>query len=119
MHTITVNPDHGMVEVTVEGFWTSDHLRVFAGELLAALQAATAGGRSSIVLCDYTRAAIQSQEVVAALQAFMANPPIRSRKVALFTKGMLARQQARRLAATRDEIRVFDDRAAALAWLEA
>jgi hypothetical protein len=37
----------------------------------------------------------------------------------LFTKGMLARQQARRLAATRDEIRVFDDRAAALAWLEA
>ncbi len=117
MHRIEVDPATGLVEITVEGFWDAAHVGDFARDLADATTRARSRGRPSIVLCDYTRAAIQPQEVVGALQRMVQAPVHRSRRVALYTEGRLATMQARRVASVRDDVRVFDDRGSALAWL--
>lgn len=117
MHRMDVDPATGLVEIEVEGFWDREHVDLFARDLTAATTQARSCGRNSVVLCDYTRASIQPQEVVAALQQVVREPSRRSRRVALYTGGRLATMQARRVAAVRDDMRVFDDRGAALAWL--
>ena len=43
--------------------------------------------------------------------------PLKSRKVALYTDGKLARLQVKRIASVRDDMAVFDDRESALAWM--
>ncbi len=118
MHTITLDMSAGIIEVTVSGFWTEAHVADFGRDLHDAGVRMSMTGKPHSLLCDYTNAAIQSQTVVAALQAMVMNAKIKSRRVALFTSGQLARQQARRVATVRDTMAVFDDRASALDWLK-
>ena len=119
MHTINTDLATGIIEIEVEGFWDRDHVADFARDLNVAARAIAATGRRHTSLYDYSRAAIQTQQVVAALQQLAEHAEHKSRRVALYTGGQLARLQAKRIAAVRDDIAVFDDRGAALAWLMA
>jgi len=109
--------DAGIIHIAIEGFWTVPEVADFARDLRAEASAARRSGRMPALFYDYTNAVIQSQEVVEALAAIARAAPAGARKVAIFTEGKLARRQAGRVAAAGERIAVFEDRAAALAWL--
>jgi len=119
MHSIRTDHAAGIIEVEVTGFWSEDHVGVFAQDLAREAQAVAATGKRHAMFCDYSRAAIQTQQVVAAIQSLAVGAEYKSRKVALFTAGLLARQQAKRIAAMRPDIAVFTDHDAAMDWLAA
>ena len=117
MHNITTDLGSGIIEVEASGFWTLAHVEGFLRDLDREARRVLSTGKRHMLLCDFTRAAIQSQEVIATLQATALTMSLKSRKVALYTDGKLARLQVKRIASVRDDMAVFDDRESALAWL--
>lgn len=117
MYSIRTDIAAGMIEVEVAGFWTVDEVKAFGHDVGEAARTIATTGASHVLLCDYSKAAIQSQEVVTAFQVLVLSFPHKSRKLALYTTGPFARMQARRVARLRDTMAVFDDRASALEWL--
>lgn len=117
MFNVTVDLNRGYFETEIFGFWSLETMADFS---LAVAEAATrirATGLAPVSLCDYTGAAIQSQEVIAAFTAMMQNPVVRSRRVAMYTGGVLAKMQAVRATRDRSEFRFFTDKEEAQAWL--
>ncbi len=117
MYQVKVDLARGMFETAISGFWTLADVEAFGREANAAAARIAATGRAPVSLCDYTNAAIQSQEVIAAFQRMMDNPTTRSRRVAMYTSGVMARMQATRATANREEVRFFTDRREAERWL--
>lgn len=117
MHHIKNNLTLNCIEITVSGFWSPAHLEEFTVDLKRAIAAFPATGRPPASLYDFTDAAIQPQEVVAKMQAMASSPAFAGRKVALYTEGRLARLQAKRVSDAGTNMRVFDTRAEAVAWL--
>ncbi|MEG3125650.1 hypothetical protein [Sphingomonas sp. GB1N7] len=117
MHTIENNLKLGFIEVTVEGLWSEDHFDQFVADLRAAILTFPDTGRPTMTLYNYTRAQIQTQSVIGRMQALANHPAMVDRKVALYTEGCLARQQAKRVAGSRENMRVFDSREDAIAFL--
>ena len=116
MFNVTVDLERGCFETEIFGFWSPETMTAFG---LAVAEAATrirATGRAPVSLCDYSRATIQSQEVVAAFGKMTRKPMVRSRRVAIYTDGALTKMRAAR--ATRDhaEFRFFTDKDEARAW---
>ena len=117
MHTITTDLDTGIIEVEASGFWTIPHVEGFLRDLDREARRVLATGKRHMLLGNFSRSAIQPQEVVAMLQRVALTIPLKSRKVALFTDGKLARLQVKWIASVRDNMAVFDDRETALAWM--
>ena len=119
MYRITTDLTKAIIEVKIDGFWSSDQVEAFAGELATHVARIALTGRRQAVLYDYTDIAIQSQHVIGMLQDMARADGYKSRRVALFSSGRTAILQARRVAAASDRFAVFDDRRAALEWLVA
>lgn len=120
MYFITTDFAKAIIEVTIEGFWSLDQVTVFAQDLGSHVARVALTGRRQAVFYDYSGALIQSQAVVGALQDMARNDEFRSRRVALYSGGRMARLQAQRIASAASErFAVFDDRQAALDWLAA
>ena len=117
MHTITTDLATGIIEVDASGFWTIEHVEEFLRDLDREGRRVLATGKRHMLLCNFSKSAIQPQEVIAMLQRVAVTMPLKSRKVALYTDGKLARLQVKRIASVRDDMAVFDDRASALAWM--
>lgn len=117
MHSIVNNVKLGFIEVTVEGLWSERHFEQFAADLRAAIIAFPDIGCPPMTLYNYTGASIQTQSIVARMQALAHHPAMIDRRVAMYTEGCLARQQAKRVAGNRTNMRVFDSRECALAFL--
>lgn len=115
MHRITKNVAGGFVEITVRGFWQAEDIPAFAEDLRQALREFPC----SKSLYNFTDAAIQPQDVVAAMQAMAQSPAFAGRRVALYTEGAFARMQAKRVASVGYNMQVFGSRVEALAWLAA
>ena len=117
MYTIETDRKTAIISISIQGFWTITEVRTFAAELGQQAAGLRALGKDPALFYDYTNAVIQSQDVVAALSDLARAAPAQARKVAVYTEGLLARRQARLVAAASDKIRLFDNRAAALEWL--
>ncbi|MES3152378.1 hypothetical protein [Sphingomonas faeni] len=117
MHTITTDLASGIIEVDASGFWTIEHVEGFLIDLEREARRVLATGKRHMLLCNFSKSAIQPQEVIAMLQNTARTLPLKSRKVALYTNGKLARLQVKRIAAVRDDMAVFDDRETAMAWM--
>lgn len=117
MFIISTDIPAGVIEVIASGFWSEAEVAELGEALTEAKRRMAAAGRHHDLLCDYTGATIQSQAVIAALQALVHSIEHKSRKIALYTDGLLGRQQARRLASVREDMAVFDDRVSAVEWL--
>ncbi|RZT56177.1 hypothetical protein EV283_0217 [Sphingomonas sp. BK036] len=117
MHSITTDLDTGIIEVEASGFWTIPHVENFLRDLDREARRVLATGKRHLLLCNFSKSAIQPQEVISMLQRVAVSMPLKSRKVALYTEGKLARLQVKRIASVRDDMAVFDDRATALAWI--
>lgn len=118
MFSVIVDMEHGCMETAISGFWTLETLRDFRRAVTEAgerIERAT--GQPAVSLCGYTNASIQSQEVIAAFADMMDNPIVRSRRVAMYTSGVMAKMQAQRATRHRPEIRFFSDVDEARAWL--
>lgn len=116
MHRIECLVAQRIIKVTVSGFWDEAHFDGFVADLRTAI-VNFPPGPPPMTLYNYSDAAIQTQAVVAKMRALALHPSMVHRKVAMYTEGILARQQARRVADGRDNMRMFDSRAAALAYL--
>lgn len=117
MHTIKTDLASGIIHVEASGFWTIEHIQAFLRDLEREARLVLSTGKRHMLLCDFSRAAIQPQEVITALQELALNLTLKSRKVAFYTNGKLARLQVKRIAAVRDDMAVFENRASALEWL--
>jgi len=117
MYHLRTDRVSGIIHIAIEGFWTVPEVAAFARDLGAEAASFHAEGRTPALFYDYTRAVIQSQDVVGALSELGRRAPAGARKVAIFTEGRLARRQAARVAAASDRIAVFDAREDALSWL--
>lgn len=118
MYAIRSDRRKALVEVTVTGFWREGEAEAFRAALAQEIATVRSGGRAHATLYDYTDAVIQSQETVAVLAAMARDNPFKARKTAIYTAGRLARRQAQRIAEAGQNLRLFDDREAALAWLD-
>ncbi len=117
MHTITTDLATGIIEVDASGFWTIEHVEDFLRDLEREGRRVLATGKRHVLLCNFSKSAMQPQEVIAMLQRVAVSMPLKSRKVALYTEGKLARLQVKRIASVRDDMAVFDDRESAMAWM--
>ncbi len=117
MHTLTTDLATGIIEVDASGFWTIEHVENFLRDPEREGRRVLATGKRHVLLCDFSKSAIQPQEVIAMLQRVAVSIPLKSRKVALYIEGKLARLQVKRIASVRDDMAVFDDRESALAWM--
>jgi len=117
MHSITTDLGSGIIEVEASGFWTIAHVEDFLRDLEREARRVLATGKRHMLLCNFSKSAIQPQEVITMLQRVAVSMPLKSRKVALYTEGKLARLQVKRIASVREDMAVFDDRETALAWM--
>ena len=100
MHTIANRVAENFIEITVTGFWSIDHIADFVDDLRNAIREFPGlTNTPPMSLYNYTDAAIQPQDVVAAMQAMASSAEFGGRKVALYTEGAFARLQAKRVAA--------------------
>ncbi len=117
MHQLINHEQARIIEVKLTGLCSMDEFRVFTDKLRAAIVSFPPGDQPPATLYDFTGAAIQTQEVVAAMKALAENPAMVHRRVALYTEGVLARRQAVRISENRSNMCVFKSRAEALDWL--
>ncbi|MBB4152291.1 hypothetical protein GGQ80_000167 [Sphingomonas jinjuensis] len=118
MHTIIVNIERRFIEVKLEGLCSMAEFQTFVLELRNEIARFPRGDRPPATLYDFTGATIQTQEVVLAMKALAEHPSMTHRRVAMYTEGVLARQQAKRICENRDNMFVFSSRRDALEWLE-
>ncbi|MBN2970598.1 hypothetical protein JW805_01025 [Roseomonas aeriglobus] len=115
---VDVRVDVGLFESAIIGFWTLADVSAFAQAIAAAAKRVLdETGKPPVSVCDYTQAGTQSQDVAEALEAMMRTPAVRSRRIGIVTGSMLPRIQAKRLLVERPEVRFFETRDAALAWV--
>jgi len=107
----------GIIEVEASGFWTIEHVEEFLRDLEREGRRVLATGKRNMLLCNFSKSAIEPQEVIVMLQRVAVSMPLKSRKVALYTDSKLARLQVRRTASVREDMVVLDDRETALAWM--
>ena len=117
MHTITPYLDLRFIEVKLEGLCSMAEFQAFTVELRNAIAKFPNGARPPSTLYDFTGATIQTQEVVLAMKALAEHPSMTHRNVAMYTEGVLARQQAKRICENRDNMFVFSTRGDAIDWI--
>lgn len=117
MHTVSTNEALRIIEVKVEGLFSLAEFQEFTQELRSEIARFPVGAKPPATLYDFTNATIQTQEVVSAMKALAEHPAMVHRRVAMYTEGVLARQQAKRICENRNNMFVFASRQEALDWL--
>lgn len=117
MYIMTADLASGLIEIEIAGVLSPDDVAGFGRELEAQARTIALRGKRHTLLVDYTRAQIQPQAVVTAFQDLSKGIGSPARRCALFTDGVLARLQAKRIVTSRATMAAFEDRASALAWL--
>ena len=117
MHVMKTDLRTGIIEVELIGFWSLDDVAAYRRDLSGEAKQVAAIGKRHMLLVDYSQAVIQPQVVVAALASLTHEIERPSLRIAAFTQGRMAKLQAKRIAAERSDIVIFDSRAEALAWL--
>ncbi len=98
------------------GLFTPGHIDAFLAARQQAHDALGCAPNQHLTLNDLRDMKIQSQEVVAAFRAMLADPALRSRRLAFVAAPTLARGQLMRALAGRDA-RCFEQVEDAEAWL--
>lgn len=116
MFAIQSDRTRRLLEVTFErAFWNHAVVDRFVAECVEAAVALDCELGTQRTIVHLRNAMLQSQAVIARLGKFMGDPTVG--RVALVATTPLERMQSRRLI-VRDDIRLFDDMAAATAWLD-
>lgn len=113
MYEIRIDKAHSVVDVTLGGMMTVEEVDAYIGELRAAFVRHRL--TSYAMLIDVSACPIQSQAMIAAMQAHMATMP-RARAIALVTGSSLAKMQIRRLFG-QSYARIVNTREEGRAWV--
>jgi hypothetical protein len=116
IYKIEVDPVNNILRQYLAGFFEPADVERFVADRNAAFGQLTCGPNQHLALVDARHVKIQQQDVVQAFQAVLANPPLRSRKLAFVVSHSLACKQLQRAASGRDA-RFFYSVAEAEAWL--
>ena len=114
--TIESEPARGLLRLTLGGFWTGETLLAFAAAVHDAASALPCGLGNQRVVVMLTGWPVQSQELFAALLAYLRDAEPKARRVALVTQPGLTRLQARRLLDP-GYMAMFDREEDARAWV--
>lgn len=115
-YRIEADPARDLIRIRMSGFFTADDVQDFLAARREAHAQLRCGPNQHLTLNDIREMKIQSQEMVDAFRAVLADPAHRSRRLAFVVGPTLARTQLMRATVGRD-VRCFDHPSAAEAWL--
>jgi hypothetical protein len=113
---IEAEPKRDLVRIRMAGFFTPEDIQGFLEARRAAHAELRCARNQHLTINDIRDMKIQSQDIVDAFRAMLADPEYRSRRLAFVVSPTLARTQLVRAIAGRDA-RCFEDSWAAEAWL--
>lgn len=119
-HGVTVDRARKLVDVKMSGVVSPEDAGWIGEEVRAAIRSLGDDVGKHVTLYDATQVQVVPPATVALLQSTWANPAVRqlwARKVAYVVSTALARMQVQRLREAREDIGIFEDRDAAIAWL--
>jgi hypothetical protein len=118
MYDVSIHPQHQLMKIKVEGFWSIDDMACYAAELRRASTALTEqAGACRRIFVDMSDYPIQSADVAAGhATALQYASDKLGASAALVLQGALAKMQATRVLKT-DTHRVFADERSAMQWL--
>ena len=114
--TIEAEPSRDLIRIRMSGFFELEHIERFLAARRIAHRDLTCGPNRHVTLNDIRDMKIQSQEIVEAFRAMLADPAYRSRRLAFIVSPTLARTQLMRTVTGRNA-RIFEDFWSAEAWL--
>ncbi|RYE02826.1 MAG: hypothetical protein EOP61_07110 [Sphingomonadales bacterium] len=114
--SIEADPSRDLIRIRMSGFFTQADLLEFLAARRDAHAELHCGPNQHLTLNDLREMKIQSQEMVDAFRAILADPLYRSRRLAFVVGPTLARTQLMRALDARNA-RCFEDRWTAEAWL--
>jgi hypothetical protein len=114
MYSMRFDHERNLLDIRWAGLFTPDAVAAYAEDL--ARRFAAEGFKPGYLLrMDMSGSAVQTQEAVAAFRRSFDHFPA-ARRIAIVTPSALAKLQVRR-EMTQSYMRMFDTRAAAMAWL--
>ena len=113
---IEIDRAHGLVRITMSGFYESEDVAAFAEARKNAHDALGLPRNAHMTLNDLREMKVQSQDTVRAFQAMLTAPEYRSRKLAFVVDRNLAAMQLERTLVARDA-QIFTDIASAERYL--
>ena len=116
---ITLDREHRMLIFEAGGFLEIEAVQGVGAAKIAALRELGGSMTDHVSLVDVSACKIQSREVVEAVMAILHDRRYRARRQAfLVNDSSLAKMQVRRALEGVNSARLFEDRAAAMAWLK-
>ena len=115
-YSVEADPARSLVRIRMAGFFSPEDIAGFIEARRAAHAELTCGRNRHVTINDLRGMKIQSQEIVDAFRAMLADPDYRSRRLAFVVSPTLARTQLMRALANRDA-RCFGDPWKAEVWL--
>lgn len=115
-YSVQVDVARSIVRITLSGFFGPDDIGGFLAQRKAAHARLKCPPNAHCTITDVRSMKIQSQDIVTAFQAMLAEPAYRSRRLAFVTAPTLARPQLLRAIGSRGA-GVFDSDDAAEAWV--
>jgi hypothetical protein len=115
--TFAVDHAHGLVRISMTGFYTEEDLVAFCAARRDAHAELGTAPNMHLTLNDLRGMKIQGREIVQAFQDMLSDPAYRSRKLAFVTDANLVRSQLMRSIAGREDARCFASIAEAEDWL--
>jgi hypothetical protein len=113
---ISCSPEDDYIEVKLTGFLTPETGQKFAEAYIGAKAKLSADKSRHRTLFDLSELKIQTQDIVAQFGGMLADPSIRSARLALYVGDSAVRMQLKRIAHENTEI--FDSLADAREWLK-
>ena len=114
--SITAEPARDLIRIRMSGFFGMDDIQRFIRERRKVHAQLTCGPNEHLTLNDIRDIKIQSQDIVDAFRALLADPAYRSRRLAFVVAPTLTRTQLFRALDSRSA-RTFEDPWEAEAWL--
>jgi hypothetical protein len=112
---ISVDPTHCFTNVVLEGFLSPAEIAEFAADFRDAKTAHPKGTDHHLTIIDISQFKIQAQSVAEGFAGLLADPAIRSRRLALVVGDSPVKMQLRRM--IHENARIFDDEGSANEWL--
>jgi hypothetical protein len=114
---IVADPQRNLLRMALSGFFQPEDVARFAERKRAAHAELRCSPNTHVTLVDVSACKIQTQTVVGAFAALIADPRYRARRTAFVTGSSLATMQVRRLINGAADMRLYADPVLAEAWL--
>ena len=117
MIRVSTEPDRKLVRATMDGLLTVADVGQFSLDEQAAVREMGLASGEFDLLVITLGSVVQTQEVMEAFAALMANSPLKARRIATVRQGALTKMQSRRIGNVRSNYEVFGTEEEADAWL--